>query len=105
MCFLANAFLGSAEQEGAKASAAPPGCLEIPILCLRLAFGIGVTRRLEGAAGSAGPLRPALGSATGLVPSSPSRAWCRGRAEEEPGLFTHPILGEKELFQTTATEQ
>ena len=38
---LANAFLGGAEQEGAEASAAPPGCSEILILHLHPAFGAG----------------------------------------------------------------
>jgi len=57
------------EQEGAEASAAPPGCLEIPILCLHPAFareaGGG---RLDEAGGSPGSLYPALGSATSSVP-------------------------------------
>lgn len=83
-----------------EASAAPPGCLEIPILCLCLGVGVrGGWRRLEEAGGSARSLYPALGSATSSVPGSHGRARCRGRAEEEPVLFPHPVLGEKELFQ------
>lgn len=61
---LANAFQCKCiSQQGREreASAAPAGCLEIGVLCLRLSFGAGC----EEAGGTAG-----LGAATGDVPSS-----------------------------------
>lgn len=94
---LANAFpcKSISRQRGGEASAAPPGCLEIPILCLLPAFGVGLARRRRRLVGQRGPCaqRWAL-----PPPPSPGAAAERG-AEQEPVLFTHQMLGEKEFFQ------
>lgn len=95
---LANAFLGSVAQEGAEASAVPLGCLEIPILCLRLAFGVGVA---GGGCWATGAPAPSAGLCHQLGPGSRSGAWCRGRAEAEPVLVTRQMLGEMEFFTGT----